>query len=107
MTIEEVEDRGEGVMFVCPPPPKESLSLETRLCVGFGWVSARRDGETVWQGDNWQKKLKSVERLEPIHTAQVLTYLRLSGLKVGLLINFNVKWLLDCGLKRIVHGFPD
>lgn len=62
MTIEEVEERTEGVMFVCPPPPKESLSLETRLCVGFGWVSARRDGETVWQGDNGQKKLKSVER---------------------------------------------
>ena len=52
-------------------------------------------------------ELKSVERLEPVHTAQVLTYLRLSGQRVGLLINFNVKWLLDRGLKRIVNGFPD
>ena len=52
-------------------------------------------------------ELKSVERLEPVHTAQVLTYLRLSGQRVGLLINFNVKWLLDRGLKRIVNGFPN
>jgi hypothetical protein len=42
-----------------------------------------------------------------IHTAPVSSYLRLSGCKVGLLINFNVKWLLDHGIKRIVNDFPD
>src|SRR5262249_32319361 len=52
-------------------------------------------------------ELKAVDRLEPVHTAQVLTYLRLSTRRVGLLINFNVKWLLDGGLKRLVNGFPD
>ena len=52
-------------------------------------------------------ELKAVDRLEPVHTAQVLSYLRLSGCKVGLLINFNVKWLMDHGLKRIVDKFPD
>lgn len=46
-------------------------------------------------------ELKSVEELAPIHEAQLLTYLRLSGLKVGLLINFNVKLLKD-GIKRRV-----
>ena len=46
-------------------------------------------------------ELKSVERLEPIHTAQVLTYLRLTGSKLALLINFNVPLLRD-GLKRII-----
>ena len=51
-------------------------------------------------------EVKSVERLEPIHTAQVLSYLRLSSRKVGLLINFNVKWLADCGIRRVVNGFP-
>ena len=52
-------------------------------------------------------EVKSVERLEPVHTAQVLSYLRLSGCKVGLLINFNVKWLADHGIKRLVNGFSD
>ncbi len=47
------------------------------------------------------EELKSVEELSPIHEAQLLTYLRLSGLKVGLLINFNVNLLKD-GVKRRV-----
>ena len=51
-------------------------------------------------------EVKSVERLEPIHIAQVLSYLRLSSRKVGLLINFNVKWLADRGIRRVVNGFP-
>jgi GxxExxY protein len=51
-------------------------------------------------------EVKSVERLEPIHTAQILSYLRLSSRKVGLLINFNVKWLANRGIRRVVNGFP-
>jgi GxxExxY protein len=47
-------------------------------------------------------ELKAVERLEPIHEAQLLSYLKLSGCKVGLLINFNVKVLKD-GLRRMVN----
>lgn len=50
-------------------------------------------------------ELKSVERLEPIHEAQLLTYLKLSGLWLGLLINFNVP-ILKQGIKRLVHGQP-
>jgi GxxExxY protein len=52
-------------------------------------------------------ELKAVERLEPVHTGQVISYLRLSGLRVGLLINFHVKWLRAGGLKRIVNGFRE
>jgi GxxExxY protein len=44
-------------------------------------------------------ELKSVETLLPIHTAQLLTYLKLSKIKYGLLINFNVNSLKD-GIKR-------
>ena len=46
-------------------------------------------------------ELKSIEKLLPIHDAQVLTYLKLTGLKVGLLINFNVA-ALRRGIKRII-----
>lgn len=46
-------------------------------------------------------ELKSVDSLLPIHEAQLLTYLRLAGLKIGLLANFNVP-LLRQGLKRLV-----
>ncbi len=44
-------------------------------------------------------ELKSVEKLTPIHEAQLITYLKLSGYRVGLLINFNEK-LLKNGIKR-------
>ena len=46
-------------------------------------------------------ELKAVEKLAPIHEAQLLTYLRLSKTKTGLLINFNVR-LLKEGIKRMV-----
>jgi GxxExxY protein len=49
-------------------------------------------------------ELKSVQELMPVHDAQLLTYLKLSGLTVGLLINFNVP-VLRRGIKRIVNHF--
>jgi len=49
-------------------------------------------------------ELKSVEKLHPVHAAQLLSYLRLSGLQLGLLINFNVS-LLTHGIKRIINGW--
>ena len=51
-------------------------------------------------------ELKAVEKLMPIHEAQLLSYLKLSGLKLGLLFNFNVRQLTD-GLKRIVNGLDE
>jgi GxxExxY protein len=51
-------------------------------------------------------EVKAVDRLMPIHQAQLLSYLKLSGCKVGLLINFNVKVLKD-GIRRVVNNFPD
>lgn len=46
-------------------------------------------------------ELKSVEAIEAIHEAQLLTYLRLSGMKVGLLMNFNTV-LMKEGIRRMV-----
>ena len=45
-------------------------------------------------------ELKSIDQLTPIHTSQVITYLKLTGLRTALLINFNVQ-ILKTGLKRI------
>ena len=47
-------------------------------------------------------ELKSVDNVAPIHQAQLLTYLKLSGKRLGLLINFNVLHLKD-GIKRMVN----
>jgi GxxExxY protein len=49
-------------------------------------------------------EIKSVDHLEPIHEAQLITYLKLTGLTVGLLINFNVPFLKD-GIKRRVLNY--
>jgi GxxExxY protein len=55
-------------------------------------------------GESIVVELKAVSELAPIHEAQVLSYLRLSGCKVGLLINFNVK-VLKSGIRRLVNNF--
>lgn len=46
-------------------------------------------------------EIKAVEALNDVHTAQVLTYLKLSGCKVGLLLNFNTSSLKN-GIKRLI-----
>jgi GxxExxY protein len=51
-------------------------------------------------------ELKAVEQLLPIHRAQVLSYLKLSGCRLGLLINFNVL-LLKRGIQRLVLNLPE
>ena len=73
------------------PPPVECKGL--RLDCGF-----RID---VLIDDKLIIELKSVEQLKAIHEAQLLTYMKLAGLKTGLLINFNVMKLKN-GIKRFV-----
>jgi len=51
-------------------------------------------------------ELKSCERIEPIHKAQLLTYLRLSGLHLGLLLNFNTLMMRD-GIFRVVNELKE
>ena len=51
-------------------------------------------------------ELKAVESLQPIHQAQMLTYLKLGGWTVGLVINFNVP-VLKTGIKRVVLNYND
>ena len=49
-------------------------------------------------------ELKAIDRLLPVHEAQLLSYLRMSNLKLGLLLNFNNKLLRD-GIRRVVNNF--
>ena len=51
-------------------------------------------------------EVKAIESLNPIHDAQLLSYLRLADKRVGLLINFHVR-VLKNGVKRLVNEFPD
>ena len=51
-------------------------------------------------------ELKSCEKIEPIHKAQLLTYLKLSGIKLGLLLNFNVTLMRE-GIVRIVNELEE
>jgi len=52
-------------------------------------------------------EVKAVERLAPVHFAQLRSYLQQSGCTVGLLFNFNTQYLGLNGIKRIVNNFPD
>jgi len=47
-------------------------------------------------------ELKSIERVLPVHEAQLLTYLKLTGVRVGLLINFNTEKLIDGIIRRVL-----
>ena len=51
-------------------------------------------------------EIKAVENILPIHRAQVMSYIKISGCSVGLLINFNVQ-VLKQGIVRLVNKFPD
>jgi GxxExxY protein len=61
------------------------------------WVPTRSSG-----GKKVIVELKAIDQLSPIHSAQLLSYLKLSGFKVGLPINFNVQ-ILKNGLRRIIN----
>lgn len=72
-------------------------------------VSLSYRGESVGEGrldflveDKLILELKAVDQLHPIHTAQAISYLKATGYKLALLINFNVPVLKD-GIKRIAH----
>jgi GxxExxY protein len=54
-------------------------------------------------GDKVIVEIKSTEALSPVHRKQLLTYLRLANMRLGLLINFNVEFIRD-GITRVVNG---
>jgi GxxExxY protein len=92
--VEELGLRGIGVRQEVPFP---ITYKEIRLEIGLRLDLLVEDLVIV--------ELKSVQRLEPVHHLQLLTYLRLSGRWLGLLFNFNAP-LLKHGLHRLVNGYP-
>jgi len=88
----ELGNRGFGVLTEVPlPVVNEGHKLE----VGYRIDLVVENRVVV--------EVKSVEAIHPIHEAQLLSYMRLTGIGVGLLINFNVLCLRD-GIKRMVDG---
>jgi GxxExxY protein len=91
----ELQKRGLRVAQQIPLPVQYE---EVRLALGFR-VDLIIDGKVIIE-------VKSVEALAPVHKKQLLTYLRLTDLRLGLLINFNVE-LVKHGIHRVINGFLD
>jgi GxxExxY protein len=92
-----VHEMNDGGLHVARQVPLPVIYKGTKLDCGYR-VDLMVEQSVIVE-------LKAVERLDSIHIAQVLTYLRLSGCQVGLLFNFNVRLLRD-GLRRIVRDLP-
>lgn len=73
--------------------PMPLVYEEKKLDLGYR-IDLFVDGKVIIE-------IKSVEALNPVHFAQLLTYLKLSGCRIGFLINFNVQSLKD-GIKRVI-----
>ncbi len=96
----------ESVYEECLCKELEDTGLEFKRQVSVPVRYKNSPMETGFRADmvingNLLVEIKSVERLQPVHEAQVLTYLKLGGFSKGLLINFNTTLLKD-GVKRFV-----
>jgi GxxExxY protein len=90
-------------------PAKAGFVVETQKGVPVSYRGVRLDcgfrADIIVNG-SVVVEVKSVERLAPIHDAQMMTYLRLSGCRVGLILNFNAPLMIQ-GIKRVVCDFPE
>ena len=102
----------EGVYSACLTYALKSSKSNVKTQVP---IAIRFDGNSIEAGlrldllveERVIVEVKAVERLVPLHAAQLLSYLRLSDLQVGLLLNFNVQHMRQ-GIKRVVNRFePD
>ena len=82
-----------------------SHEAERPICVRYRGVEIPGQRVDLIVGGLIVVELKAVARFDQIHEAQVISYLKLSGCKIGLLINFNVK-VLKYGVRRLVNHSP-
>jgi len=87
---------------------RRGLQVDTERIVSFEYDGMRFDSGLrvdLLIENSIVVELKSVEHLSPVHPKQLLTYLRLLRLPVGLLINFGAARLKD-GIRRVANGYP-
>jgi len=85
---------------------KQKLKVERQVVLPIEYDAMKMDAGyrlDLLINDKVIIELKTVEKLLPIHMAQLLTYLKLGGYKLGFLLNFNVVHMRD-GIKRMVNG---
>jgi len=92
----ELEKRGLRVLSGQPVPV---VWEEVRLEIGFEADLIVEDVVVV--------ELKSVEQVARVHKKQLLTYLRLTNCRLGLLINFGAEFIGDGRIARVVNGLPE
>ena len=88
---------------------KRELKLERQVAVPVVYESVRLEigfRIDVLVEDKLIIEFKSVEKILDVHKSQLLTYLKLTGKRLGLLINFNEK-LIKSGMSRVANGMPD
>jgi GxxExxY protein len=88
---------------------KRGLSAEKQVAVPVVWEEVKLEigfrADIIVEG-KLILELKSCEAVEPVHKKQLLTYLRLTDCRLGLLINFNVPLIKD-GISRVVNNLPE
>ena len=88
---------------------KRGLSVEAQVGVPVEWDGLRLDigfRADVIVAQKVIVELKSVEEVAPVHKKQLLTYLRLTNCRLGLLINFGAALIRD-GITRVANGLPE
>jgi GxxExxY protein len=102
-----LESAYEAIMF--HELATQGLHLERQVAIPLVWNGTVID-ESYRADFIVERKvlieLKSVEKLIPVHKKQVITYLKVSGIKLGLLINFGAALIRD-GIERIVNQLPE
>ena len=85
------------------------LEVQTEVAIPVIWKDMKLDQgfrADIIVNNKVIIELKSVEKLLPVHPKQLRTYLKLTGMRLGMLINFNEDKLTD-GIKRVVNGLTD
>jgi GxxExxY protein len=86
---------------------KTGIEVKRQVPVPFTYDGVRFDDGfriDILFGNRLIVEVKIAEKLLPIHSAQLLTYLKLTDLRIGYLLNFNVVQMRQGGIKRLVNG---
>ncbi len=99
----------EGVYEACllHELMKTGIEVKKQVPVSFHYDGINFDEGfriDILYGNRIVVEVKASEKLLPIHSAQLLTYLKLMNLRIGYLLNFNVEQMRQGGIKRLVNG---